>query len=190
MGRHGWVLRALAYTVASAAVGAASGVLLGSLGSFLASDVRVSVVSLLSLLAIAVGSYEFVGRRAALLQCDHETPKRWIDRGAFGWAIRNGATLGCGALSRVGFWSWYIVPLASLLSGSPVLGAAIYGTYATTRALGAWVLILVGALIAPRLGRSFDDVAIALVQRNIAFRRLAAAHLLFVGSVIAFTFGL
>lgn len=55
----------------------------------------------------------------------------------------NGATLGVGASTRIGFWLWYVVPFAALLFGNPLLGAMIYGTYATVRGMAVWGILLV-----------------------------------------------
>jgi hypothetical protein len=45
----------------------------------------------------------------------------------------NGALLGLAVTSRIGFWLWYVVPLAAFLSAAPVAGAIVWGLYGLAR---------------------------------------------------------
>lgn len=42
-----------------------------------------------------------------------------------------------GVVSRIGFWSWYLVPIVAFSLEEPVLGALIWGLYAISRAFAA-----------------------------------------------------
>jgi hypothetical protein len=80
--------------------------------------------------------------------------------------MRNGSALGLGWSSRIGFWLWYVVPAAAVLSGSPLLGAAVWG-------------IILGP--ARRLGGN-DAFATWSLRRMGAARKLASATLVAVGA--------
>ncbi len=93
-------------------------------------------------------------------------------------------TLGLGATTRIGFWLWYVVPIAALLGGRPALGAAVYGLYGLVRGGAAGILILElrrhpGG--GPLAGRLLDRVATA--------RALAAGQLVLVGLAVAVAVG-
>lgn len=122
--------------------GALSGLLLGAAGSRVPLDLRLALSSVLAPIGIVLGGLESVGRGLRPLQCDRETPKRWVEDGSARWAMKNGLALGCGASSRVGFWLWYVIPAGAFLFGSAALGSLIYGTYGLTRGLGVWVFLL------------------------------------------------
>ncbi len=107
-----------------------------------------------------------------MLERDCETSQSWLERGPLAWALMNGAALGSGFLSRIGFVCWYAVPLASFAFGSSVIGALVYGLYAGLRGLGVcvWVRILRGT----GLGRNDPDVFLELSGPG---KRLSAALL-------------
>lgn len=93
------------------------------------------------MVGVYLGASEALGRPLKLLHRDTETPQRWMNRGAWTWAAFNGASLGIGFTTRIGFALWYVVPAASLLAGSPFAGAMIYGVYGTVRSGSALLLI-------------------------------------------------
>jgi hypothetical protein len=125
-----------------------AGLVLALGGGLLGDHQRLGVAAILAVVAIPVGAAEASGRRVRLLQLDRETPQRWVRSGAIRWAAANGAALGTGFASRVGFPLWYVVPMASWLTATPEAGAILYGTYGVTRA-GAVVGLLP---IARRIG--------------------------------------
>jgi hypothetical protein len=141
------------------------------------------VGSILAVAAIAVGSLELFGHRMQPLQFDCETPQRWVNRGAWQWATRNGLTLGFGNTSRIGFWLWYVIPLGAFLIGDPVPSGIIYGTYGLVRALGA-VVILLGTM------RLETVISARLVEGYDAARVLTADQLVFLGVATAILVGL
>lgn len=136
--RGNWVANATLYSTAAIGVAAASGFALGLLGSAIDAAFRTSAAAVLAGVGAVLGSALLAGARLRPLQCDRETPQRWMQHGARVAAIKNGLALGNGATTRIGFWSWYLIPVSALLLGDPLLGAIVYGTYGAVRALSAW----------------------------------------------------
>jgi hypothetical protein len=178
-----WQSKAAVYALASAVAGLVAGAALGLVGGLFPLDVRLAVASILAIAAIALGSLEFFGRRMQPLQFDLETPQRWVNKGAWQWATRNGLTLGFGATSRIGFWLWYAIPLGAFLIGEPVAGGVIYGTYGLVRALGAVVIIL-------GMMRTDTDISDRIIEGYDTARILTAGQLVFLGVATAIVVGL
>ena len=178
-----WIGKAAAYALASAVAGLVTGAALGTVGWLLPLDTRIAVGSILATGAVVIGGLELFGRRMQPFQFDCETSQRWVDRGALRWATWHGLTLGFGATSRIGFWLWYAIPLGAFLVGDPGAGAAIYGTYALVRALGAPVILL-------GMTQLETDVSDRLIERYGAARVLAAGQLVFLGVATAIVVGL
>jgi len=178
-----WKSKAAVYALASAVAGLVAGAALGILGGLLPLDIRLAVGSILAIVAVAIGSLELFGRRMQPLQFDCETPQRWVDKGAWQWATRNGLTLGFGATSRIGFWLWYVIPLGAFLIGDPVASAVIYGTYGLVRALGAVVIIL-GMI------RLDADISDRIIEGYDTARVLTAGQLVFLGVATAIVVGM
>jgi hypothetical protein len=178
-----WVRKAFLFSLASALAGLISGVLLGAIGSLLAEDLRVATASLFAIFAIVIGGVELAGWRMHPFQCNHETPRAWVMEGPYTWAIKNGLTLGSGALSRLGFWLWYTVPLGALLIGNPFFGGAIYGTYGLIRGAAVWPILL-------SLYWRRDQDRAWLLDYIDAAQTIAAAQLVVVGLSVAVAIGL
>lgn len=171
------------YSVASLVGGAASGAVLGFMGSALSPTSRVGIGTLLGFLGVVIGGLDVLGRASPPLQCDRETPKRWVGHGATGWAIRNGLALGCGAGSRIGFWLWYAIPAGALLFGNAASGALLYGTYGAARGILAWPLMNF-AKHNPQW-----DQGVWLLRKMPAAKALSASLLLFVSVFITVVVG-
>jgi hypothetical protein len=105
----------------------------------LAPSFRYAIGTLLGGLAVIAGVTDLLGESRPV-QCDRETPLDWISRRRAIWPLANGAALGFGATSRVGFWLWYSVPIGSVLSAWPPAGAVIWGIYGFTRSVSAGVI--------------------------------------------------
>lgn len=163
------------------------GAALGLVGGLLPNESRAVIAIGLGGLALAVGTLELNGRRFSLPQHSCETPQRWIHRGALRWAIRNGLTLGAGVWTRLGFWSWYLVPLSALLIAEPFPSAVVYGSYGLGRGVAAWGLIALFA-VAQRSGE--PRPAVKVLERRELATRIGAAQLLGVGAIILVAFGL
>jgi hypothetical protein len=96
--------------------------------------------------AVALGIAGLTGISQSPIQCDRETAKEWVERGPIVWPVLNGAALGFGATSRLGFWLWYLIPAGCFLMAGPVIGAAVWGAYGFTRTAGVVGLWLMAAL--------------------------------------------
>jgi hypothetical protein len=131
---------ALVFVAAGATAGALAGAALGAAGALLPQ--RGVMVFALAWLGAALLLADGAWRRLPLPQRDKETPKAWMDQPRLVWAVKNGASLGFGALTRIAFPVWFAIPAASLLSGGPVPGGGIYGAYGMARCLASAVLAM------------------------------------------------
>jgi hypothetical protein len=183
-GKSSWITKALLYALSATIAGVIAGLGAGMLGRALSQDVRTATATLLALVALALAFAELAGRRVRLIQFNRETPQRWLHYGPMRWATLNGAALGTGAGSRLGFWLWYVIPLAGLLSADPLLGALVWGAYGLARATAATLMIL-----AARERGGVDAVGLWLVRHNSAARRAAAAELAVLAVAVAVTAG-
>ncbi len=108
-----------------------------------------------------------------------------MDQGPLLWAARNGTSLGFGGLSRLGFVLWYVVPVASLLSGAPLLGAGIWAMYGFARAAAAGLMIAIGYRL-----NNLDRALVFALENSRLARRIAAAQLVVIGVVTVVIVGL
>lgn len=182
-------LAVLSFTLSAAAAAAAAGALLGLLGSYVDASGRTILASLGAMLAVALGGAAWFGRGPQLMQCDRETPLRWVNTSPIRWGLPTGAVLGIGATTRIGFWSWYLVPAAAFLLGNPAVGAMVFGAYGGTRAVGGAALFL-ASLIEYRRGRDFNEEALWLIHRQPMARIIGAGHLVLLGSAALLAVGL
>lgn len=138
-----WRLKALIFMLAATASGLACGALLAWLGGYLPAGTRVTGGSLAAVALLLVGLWHLAAQSPRMLERECQTAQSWLERGAVGWAVSNGLALGSGFYSRIGFVSWYAVPLTAVGFGDPVVGALVFGTYAATRgaAAGVWILL-------------------------------------------------
>lgn len=109
--------------------GGASGAAIASLGLIAPLNVRL-VVGIILAWTVACAAL-LLPRR--LPQIDRETEQSLLGHGPLEWATLNGALLGLGFTSRVGYWIWYLVPITCFILGAPVIGAIVWATYALTR---------------------------------------------------------
>ena len=126
-------IRLFMYSMAGTVAAALTGAVLGLLGGLIPSGGRAMLAVGAALGVGIVAVVELRGRRVPLLQADRETPYNWLEPGPLSWAVRNGASLGFGARTRLGFWLWYVIPIGSLLSADPLIGAFGYGLYGFVR---------------------------------------------------------
>lgn len=162
----------LLYTLSAAAAGTAAGAVAGALGGDSADSLRAVLGTILGALAIGMGCIALFGVSYPPLQCDRETPQEWVAKGPVVWPVLNGAALGFGATSRLGFWLWYAVPVGSFLVASPVGGALIWSMYGLTRAGAAIILWYTQAV------RPDRDLARFLAFRGTANRATSALMVL------------
>lgn len=131
--RLDWRIKTIVFALASILSAAIVGALLGLLGGLVPTEARSAVGALAALSLAVIGIAYLTGRYRDMVQRNCETAQGWLDRGPLHWSIRNGAALGVGFMSRLGFVSWYVIPVACFLYGDPVLGAVLFGLYGGTR---------------------------------------------------------
>ena len=178
-GGRGWRLKATIYVLASTVGAAFAGAALGTIGQVIALDHRVAAGLALAVVAVAMGLFGLAKVPIGVLQCGRETPQSWINLGGIAWSMRNGLALGCGVTSRVGFWSWYLIPVASLMVADPLSGLVIYASYGAVRGLGAWGYIVAGAILRRRI--AFDDLIVWVLSKQDRARDASAVQLLVLG---------
>lgn len=176
---RGWRTKATIYVIASTIGGAVTGATLGAVGQLVGPEYRVAAGLALALIAVVIALFELAKGPIALLQCNRETPQSWIHLGSVTWALRNGLALGCGATSRVGFWSWYVIPISVFLIGDPLPGVVIYASYGIARGLGAWGYIVAGSVLRRRV--PFDDLIVWVLSQGSRAHEASAAYLLALG---------
>ena len=121
-------------SAASATVaGAVAGYLLALAGGLLPQGAR-AVGVLVGCSAIGIGATCW---RNPWPQLDRETEQSLLHRGPIAWAVLNGAQLGLGFTSRIGFWTWYLIPVGAFLLADPVTGAVAWGLYGLLRLAAA-----------------------------------------------------
>ncbi|HEV2107381.1 MAG TPA: hypothetical protein VGR16_03895 [Thermomicrobiales bacterium] len=181
-----WIAKAVVFALAATLASVLAGWVLGFAGEAISFNARVAVASLLAVIAIGIGALELGPRPPRLLQWDGETPQRWMNAGALRWASLNGAALGIGATSRIGFWLWYAIPCSAFLLGDPLLGALLYGIYGCVRGWSVWAFLL----LPRRLGIGGDAFGVWLVTHGEWSRLVAATQLLAMGIAVAIAIGL
>ncbi len=174
LGAIHWRRNGLLFALAAALSSVTVGSILGGVGAIAPLPMRVALGALVALLGVVLAGSELSGVWRRVLQCDRETPRQWLERGARYGAIRNGLALGHGASTRIGFWAWYAIPFGALLLGNPLYGALIYGSYGATRGVLVWGWV---ALRSWKIDAGSDVTVWVLAQQTRA-RRLAALQLL------------
>lgn len=170
------------YVLAGTAAGAAAGTLLGVAGSILDEPARLAVGTLLGA-ALAVLGVRAMVRGGAPPQLDRETPIRWVERGPIFWPLANGAALGLGAASRLGFWLWYSIPVGCFLVATPLLSGLIWASYGFARTAAAGWLWLLEA-------RDPDRNSRWLMEQRERARSVSAVLMVVVGSATFLLLGL
>lgn len=155
------------------------GTLFGLIGLTLGATAR-PLALLFGAAVMVLGWSESGGRHLPLVQFDREIRRRWVDEGASRWAAKNGASLGAGLTSRIGFTLWYWLPLGIVASPNPlVVGPIVYGLYASTRA----------GLVVPmiRWNRSRRRVGEVLLEWRAPARRVSGFATLGFGTYVIIT---
>jgi len=119
--------------------GAAVGLALGVFGMLVPPGLRAAILTVLAALVVLLG----LSGRVPLLQANRETDQRLLEAGPIRWAIANGAMLGAGAASRIGFWVWYFVPLLCFALARPAIGSLMFGVYGGVRMTAIAAIALV-----------------------------------------------
>lgn len=179
----GVVRKTVVFVASGSAAGVLAGAALGLVGSSISVEASAGMITGLSVVGLGIGSVELMGRRVRLLENDRETPRAWLADTPLIWALKTGAALGVGATTRIGFPLWYAIPLGAALSGSVVVGAAIYGTYALVRS-GTAIGLLLG------LGARGENGALRLVRAAKVARRVSAGQLAMMSATACISIGL
>lgn len=175
-----WSQTATLYVLSSLFAATLAGAVLGFLGSRLHPSLKPLLDSVIGISALLLGGLYLFGTRRPPPQRDRETPFAWVEGGPIGWAVRTGAALGLGITTRIGFWSWFLVPLGAILTGQVVGGASVYGTYGFTRAMGAVVVLGVARVRQKRV----QEIGNWLVTRLSRTIRYSSLHMLVVGLLL------
>lgn len=174
-----WRIKASIYAVSSLLGGAATGLVLGALGSVVPVDVRIAACAGLAIVLLGVAlAHLRVSSSCPMIERDRETAQSWLEFGPAAWAVLNGLALGSGFASRIGFVSWYVVPVSAFLIGDAVAGALVYGLYGAVRGFGAfaWLVWL------RRWKRGESDPLEPILALRDPAKRLSAATLLVVAT--------
>lgn len=169
-------------TFSAAISGALAGAAVGLIALLLPDPVRVSI-GVFAACTVVAGALGWV---TVLPEFDRETEQSLLGLGPLRWAVVNGALLGIGFTSRVGFWILYLVPAGILATGSPVAGAAIWGSYGFTR-------LAVAAVLARRMHQMPDrmpDISTKILQLRPAAQRLAGPITVGMAATLALWLGL
>lgn len=171
----------MVYTSFGSAAAALVGWLLALSGSQVGSVWRVGIACGFAMLAVGEGTWELLTRKPLLLQLNRETSQAWMNLGPLGWAAANGAAIGTGIVSRIGFPLWYVVPAACFISGAPIFGALSYLAYGAVRTASAWLFLH---------HENTDSDSVRLVtETHRRAQTVAAGYLLFVGLVVITSWG-
>lgn len=181
-------MQALLYTSAAVTAAVLSGLALGTLGGATDPTTRAGTATLLAAAGLLVGVVRLAGARLAPLQCDRETPQSWLQQGLRMAVIKNGLALGNGATTRLGFWSWYVIPVSALLLGDPLAGAAVYGVYGFTRGMSAWIWIAL-TVRAHRIGAEPRDIAPRILSWGHIASHISSAQLTVVATIVLASVG-
>jgi hypothetical protein len=142
-GRAALTAAVLTLLGAAVATGAGVGAVLGLTGGAVGSSLR-GTYGLAAVGLVAAGALAW--RRP--WQLDRETAASWLYHRDLRVAAYNGALLGAGFTTRLGYWLWYALPVGAFASGSAVTGAVLFAVYAATRILLSLLLAAL-ALVRP-----------------------------------------
>lgn len=170
-----WVAKALTFTASSVLAGASMGAMFGAIGAQLELETRLAASTVLGLIGACIGLVELSGRAIQVIERRRETSQRLMRLGGLLGSAVNGALLGLGATTRLGYWLWYAVPIGALLSGSVVLGFAIYGAYGLARGLGPWMFFVVDQVRAGQHPYRLQGTPMWLLTSVRGWARLTAA---------------
>lgn len=175
-----WWAKATFSTLAAGVAGALLGGVLGAVGGTMNAQARAASGTAVGILLVILPLL-----RVPLPQRDRETPQSLLHRGPLVWSLANGALLGSAVTNRIGFWLWFLVPVGCLVSGSPLLGSALWGSYALIR-------LLVIDVVAARIRQSTCNVG-TLTDRLVVNRRrmqpVMTTFSVIGGALVAFVLG-
>jgi hypothetical protein len=119
--------------IAAAVAGGAAGAAMGLVGEALTQTWPTWALRCIAVALAAPIAFELAGHRPPIPQRDRESPRRWYFQESWRWAWKTGGILGSAVLTRLGSWSWYLIPLCAMATESPWRGAVIWGVYGGLR---------------------------------------------------------
>jgi hypothetical protein len=177
----GWKKKAAIFLVSAVVGSAGAGALLGALGAALSASSRHWLAFGVSLLGVALGGAEVLGRRVWLLQRNQATAQSWMRFGATINSAANGIAMGIGFSTRIGYWLWWALPVVAVLSGSWRIGAPLFVLYASVRAGIAVLFSLLGEARHETAHRLQDRLAsLSPVMRRACSAALVVVSIAFV----------
>ncbi len=149
---------------AGAAAAAAVGGMVGALGAVF-PPVPLAVLVTLAACALLAG----ISASERPWQIDRETPGVWLAYHDWRTIALNGAALGAGFGTRIGYWAWYLLPLGAFALAKPHYGAAILSIFAVARlalSVGVTTRLRPGSVTAwrERFAGALDPVAVLLLS--------------------------
>ncbi|BCX02508.1 MAG: hypothetical protein KatS3mg053_0446 [Candidatus Roseilinea sp.] len=185
-GRDGWRIAAVAYTTASVLGASVIGILLGSVGSLLSTQLQEYGYLALGVLAIAYSLHEFQFIVLPHPERKRQVPEQWRRRcHPLLTAGLYGVLLGMGFTTHIPTTSYYFVALTATLSGAPVFAGFVFGLFGIARSTLIWpmvarcaqphqvqLLINYMALTAP-IVRLVNGFVLAMLGSFVLFTRLA-----------------
>lgn len=170
--------KALGLFAGGLSVSALAGLTLGLAGSVVPPGIRAVIGTVLACAGLAFAVTELLrARPLPLLQHNSEVPGAWMNKPGLLAPFLYGTCLGVGAVSRIGYWCWYAIPIGALLMGNGVAGVAIYGTYGAVRTVLPLLLLPTG-----RIGQGKRLLDIMLQERR-RFRQITSVALGVVSAV-------
>jgi hypothetical protein len=130
----------LALLASAAASGAVVFGAIGALGSAFPLASRAAVAGLGAVVVV----YSLTVRPRLPWQRNVETPQRWLLRENLSVALLNGAALGAGVVTRIGFWLWWMLPLLVFEAGRLSIGLVAGAIYGGTRLGSSSLMTLYG----------------------------------------------
>lgn len=156
--------------------GVLAGVCFGLVGQLIGARFEGPAAGVLVGCLAVLATAELVGFRRLWMppQRNRETPRQWVDWSPNRWALATGAVLGSGVLTRIGFAVWYVVPVAVITAGSPILAGIIaFGSYGLLRILFSLTLFTtrkIGQRVKaiPKIGLIWGHLRVLRIVSSIA----------------------
>jgi hypothetical protein len=172
-----WITKALVFAAFSTASAMLVGATLALLGTLLPRTNLPEAAVVLALLGFVLGLLELTPAKIRPPQIGHETAQRWMNIGALSGSAMNGAALGAGFMTRIGYWAWYVLPAGVLLMGRIDLGILLFGAYGLTR--GIVPLIAVAQLLLkPCEARDITALQAWMMSKAAVARSVATGQLI------------
>jgi len=183
-GHSGWRIAAVAYIAAGVFGAVALGILLGSSGSLLSTQLREYGHLALGVLAIVYSLHELRFIALPHPERKRQVPEQWRRRfHPFLTAGLYGLLLGMGFTTHIPTASYYFVALTAALSGKPLIGAFVFGLFGMARSTLLW----------PSVARFAEPHQVQLLINYMALtvpivRQVNGFVLAMLGSFIVFTY--